>query len=110
MSIIGHGVISRKAGERTEVEEIELDSPGPRRGAGEIQASGVCHTDLHYKLGKIGDESPISSVMRARESFRKWGREYPTWPWATTSFWLGAPPAASAASAPSASSTFAPPV
>ena len=58
MSIIGHGVISRKAGERTEVEEIELDSPGPGEALVKIQASGVCHTDLHYKLGKIGDEFP----------------------------------------------------
>ena len=58
MSIIGHGVISRKAGERTEVEEIELDSPGPGEVLVKIQASGVCHTDLHYKLGKIGDEFP----------------------------------------------------
>ena len=58
MSIIGHGVISRKAGERTEVEEIELDAPGPGEVLVKIQASGVCHTDLHYKLGKIGDEFP----------------------------------------------------
>ncbi|MCY3822904.1 MAG: alcohol dehydrogenase catalytic domain-containing protein [Nitrospinae bacterium] len=58
MSIIGHGVISRTAGERTEVEEIELGSPGPGEVLVKIQASGVCHTDLHYKLGKIGDEFP----------------------------------------------------
>ena len=58
MSIIGHGVISRVAGERTEVEEIELGSPGPGEVLVKIQASGVCHTDLHYKLGKIGDEFP----------------------------------------------------
>jgi len=58
MSITGHGVISRKAGARCEVEEIVVEAPGPSEVLVRVQASGVCHTDLHYKLGKIGDDFP----------------------------------------------------
>ncbi|MFQ5874297.1 MAG: zinc-binding dehydrogenase, partial [Dehalococcoidia bacterium] len=59
MAITGHGVISRRAGERTEVEEITVEPPGPGEVLVRIQASGVCHTDLHYKQGKIADDFPF---------------------------------------------------
>ncbi len=58
MPITGMGIISRKAGQPTEVEEIVLEEPGPGEVLVRIQASGVCHTDLHYKLGKIGSNFP----------------------------------------------------
>ena len=58
MSITGYGVIARRAGERAEVEEIILEPPGPGEVLVRVQASGVCHTDLHYKLGKVGDDFP----------------------------------------------------
>ncbi|MEE9256198.1 MAG: alcohol dehydrogenase catalytic domain-containing protein, partial [bacterium] len=58
MTIEGRGVISRRPGEAAELEEILVDPPGPGEVLVRIQASGVCHTDLHYKLGKIGDEFP----------------------------------------------------
>ncbi len=58
MTITGQGVISRRAGEPALLEDILLDPPGPGEVLVRIQASGVCHTDLHYKLGKIGDEFP----------------------------------------------------
>ena len=58
MAIEGQGVVSRRAGEPTRVEDILLDPPEPGEVLVRIQASGVCHTDLHYKLGKIGDEFP----------------------------------------------------
>lgn len=58
MSITGHGVISRRAGEPVEVEEIIIEPPGPGEVLVRIQATSVCHTDLHYKLGKIGDDFP----------------------------------------------------
>ena len=58
MAIEGQGVVSRRAGEPARVEDILLDPPGPGEVLVRIQASGVCHTDLHYKLGKIGDEFP----------------------------------------------------
>ena len=58
MAITGQGVISRVPGERTELEEIVVYPPGPGEVLVRIQASGVCHTDLHYKLGKIDDKFP----------------------------------------------------
>ncbi|MBT3352317.1 MAG: alcohol dehydrogenase catalytic domain-containing protein [Nitrospinaceae bacterium] len=58
MTIEGQGVISRRAGEPALLEDIILDAPGSGEVLVKIQASGVCHTDLHYKLGKIGDEFP----------------------------------------------------
>ena len=59
MTIKARGVVSRKAGERTEVEDFVIDPPGPGEVLVRIQASGVCHTDLHYKLGAITDEFPF---------------------------------------------------
>jgi S-(hydroxymethyl)mycothiol dehydrogenase len=58
VTIEGQGVISRRAGEPALLEDIILDAPGSGEVLVKIQASGVCHTDLHYKLGKIGDEFP----------------------------------------------------
>ena len=58
MSITGLGVVSRKAGEPAELEEIVIDDPGPGEVLVRIQASGVCHTDLHYKLGAVGNDFP----------------------------------------------------
>jgi len=58
MAITGYGVVSRRAGEPTQLEEIVIEPPGPGEVLVRIQASGVCHTDLHYKLGKIDDKFP----------------------------------------------------
>ncbi|MBO0820803.1 MAG: alcohol dehydrogenase catalytic domain-containing protein, partial [Nocardiopsaceae bacterium] len=53
-----HGVVSRGKGEPVEVTEINVPDPGPGEALVTVQACGVCHTDLHYKLGGIGDEYP----------------------------------------------------
>ena len=58
MTITGLGVVSRRAGERAELEEITIEPPGPGEVQVRIQASGVCHTDLLYKLGKVGNDFP----------------------------------------------------
>ena len=58
MPTTGQGIISRAAGEPTQLEEIIIDDPGPGEVLVRIQASGVCHTDLHYKLGAIGNDFP----------------------------------------------------
>ena len=58
MSITGLGVIARAAGQPTELEEIIIEDPGEGEVLVRIQASGVCHTDLHYKLGAIGNDFP----------------------------------------------------
>ena len=44
MTISGMGVVVRKAGEASNLEEILLEEPGPGEVLGRIQASGVCHT------------------------------------------------------------------
>lgn len=53
------GVISRKKGEPVEVVEIVIPDPGPGEVVVDIQACGVCHTDLHYREGGINDEFPF---------------------------------------------------
>ena len=58
MTITGMGVVSRRAGEPTRLEEINLDPPGPGEVLVRILASGVCHTDLLYKTGKVGNDFP----------------------------------------------------
>ena len=58
MTISGMGVVVRKAGEPAKLEEILLEEPGPGEVLIRIQASGVCHTDLMYRDGKISDEFP----------------------------------------------------
>ena len=52
------GVIARAKGEPVSVETIIVPDPGPGEVVVAIQACGVCHTDLHYREGGIGDEFP----------------------------------------------------
>ncbi|MBI3965099.1 MAG: zinc-binding dehydrogenase [Chloroflexi bacterium] len=58
MTITARGVIARKAGAPVEVEEYLVDPPGPGEVLVRVQASGVCHTDLHFKNGNFGDGFP----------------------------------------------------
>ncbi|ANY07891.1 S-(hydroxymethyl)mycothiol dehydrogenase [Pseudonocardia sp. HH130630-07] len=53
------GVVARAKGEPVTVETITVPDPGPGEAVVQIQACGVCHTDLHYKLGGINDEFPF---------------------------------------------------
>ena len=57
-SITGRGVVVRKPGGPARVEEIVIDPPGPGEVRVKIIASGVCHTDLHTKLGNFGGDFP----------------------------------------------------
>ncbi|GER22219.1 oxidoreductase [Zafaria cholistanensis] len=41
-----------------EIETIIIPDPGPGEAVVDILTCGVCHTDLHYKLGGIGDDFP----------------------------------------------------
>jgi S-(hydroxymethyl)mycothiol dehydrogenase len=52
------GVVSRGKGEPVTVEKIIVPDPGPGEAVVTVQACGVCHTDLHYKEGGIGDDFP----------------------------------------------------
>ena len=52
------GVVARAKGEPVSIETIVVPDPGPGEAVVTIQACGVCHTDLHYREGGIGDDFP----------------------------------------------------
>src|SRR6202044_1129380 len=58
MAISVQGVVSRGKGEPVQVTEGLVPEPGPGEALVRVQACGVCHTDLHYKMGGIGDDFP----------------------------------------------------
>jgi S-(hydroxymethyl)mycothiol dehydrogenase len=51
-------VVARAKNEPVSVETIHVPDPGPGEALVRVQACGVCHTDLHYKQGGIGDDYP----------------------------------------------------
>ncbi|REK85809.1 S-(hydroxymethyl)mycothiol dehydrogenase [Streptomyces inhibens] len=51
-------VVALKKGAPVEVLPILVPDPGPGEVLVAVQACGVCHTDLHYRDGAIGDEFP----------------------------------------------------
>ncbi len=51
-------VISASNGAPVSLEMILVPDPGPGEALIRVQACGVCHTDLHYREGAIGDEFP----------------------------------------------------
>lgn len=59
MSQTVKGVISRSKGAPTELVDVVVPHPGPNDVVVDIQACGVCHTDLAYKEGGINDEYPF---------------------------------------------------
>jgi S-(hydroxymethyl)mycothiol dehydrogenase len=53
------GVVARSKGAPVSVETILVPDPGPGEAVVDVQACGVCHTDLHYREGGINDEFPF---------------------------------------------------
>ncbi len=53
------GIVARTKGEPVTMETIIVPDPGPGEAVVEIQACGVCHTDLHYREGGINDDFPF---------------------------------------------------
>ena len=51
-------VISSGKSAPVSLETILVPDPGPGEALIRVQACGVCHTDLHYREGAIGDEFP----------------------------------------------------
>jgi S-(hydroxymethyl)mycothiol dehydrogenase len=52
-------VVARAAKEPVSVETIVVPDPEPGEVVVDIQACGVCHTDLHYREGGISDDFPF---------------------------------------------------
>jgi S-(hydroxymethyl)mycothiol dehydrogenase len=52
-------VVSRERGAPVTLETIQVPEPGPGEAVVDVQACGVCHTDLHYREGAIGDAFPF---------------------------------------------------
>ncbi|MDQ1033373.1 S-(hydroxymethyl)mycothiol dehydrogenase [Streptomyces umbrinus] len=53
------GVIAAGKDLPVRVETIVVPDPGPGEAVVQVQACGVCHTDLHYKQGGISDDFPF---------------------------------------------------
>ncbi|MFK8845264.1 S-(hydroxymethyl)mycothiol dehydrogenase [Streptomyces sp. Ac-502] len=51
-------VVAVKKGAPVEVLPILVPDPGPDEVLVTVQACGVCHTDLHYREGAVGDAFP----------------------------------------------------
>jgi S-(hydroxymethyl)mycothiol dehydrogenase len=52
------GVIASAKGAPVSVTTVIVPDPGPGEALVAIQACGVCHTDLHYREGGIGEDFP----------------------------------------------------
>ncbi len=52
------GVVAPAKGAKVEITTIVVPDPGPGEALVRVQACGVCHTDLHYREGGIGDDYP----------------------------------------------------
>ncbi len=52
------GVIAASKGAPVSVTTVVVPDPGPGEALVAIQACGVCHTDLHYREGGIGEDFP----------------------------------------------------
>src|SRR6186997_1923537 len=52
-------VVARAKGEPVTIETINVPDPGPGEALVQVQACGVCHTDLYYREGGINDDFPF---------------------------------------------------
>src|ERR671913_2488874 len=52
-------VVALGQGEPVQLTTINVPDPGPGEAVVQVQACGVCHTDLHYREGGINDEFPF---------------------------------------------------
>lgn len=53
------GVVAKGKGEPVSLETVLVPDPGPGEAVVNVQACGVCHTDLHYREGGISDDFPF---------------------------------------------------
>ncbi len=53
------GVVAREKGAPVRIETVIVPDPGSGEALVQVQACGVCHTDLHYREGAINDDFPF---------------------------------------------------
>jgi S-(hydroxymethyl)mycothiol dehydrogenase len=53
------GVVALGAKQPVSVEDVVVPDPGAGEVVVQVQACGVCHTDLHYREGGISDDFPF---------------------------------------------------
>lgn len=53
------GIIARSPGAAVELATVLVPDPGPGEALVDVEACGVCHTDLHYREGGISDDFPF---------------------------------------------------
>ena len=53
------GVVALSKGAPVTIETIIVPDPGPGEAVVDVQACGVCHTDVHYRDGGITDDFPF---------------------------------------------------
>ncbi len=53
-----NGVVATAKGAPVTVTTVLVPDPGPGEALVKVQACGVCHTDLHYREGGIGEDFP----------------------------------------------------
>lgn len=58
MSTTVKGVIAREKGATVELVDVVIPDPGPHDVVVRVQACGVCHTDVAYRDGGIGENYP----------------------------------------------------
>jgi Zn-dependent alcohol dehydrogenase len=51
--------VLREIGQPLQLEDVELDEPGPEEVRVRIEAAGVCHSDLHYMTGDLKAKLPL---------------------------------------------------
>ncbi len=54
MSVDARGIVAWEVGAKVQPELLVVDEPGPGEILVRVEASGVCHTDLHIRNGAIG--------------------------------------------------------
>ena len=58
MTVEVQGVVAAAKGAPVELVTVLVPDPGPGEALVRVQACGVCHTDLHYREGGIGEDFP----------------------------------------------------
>jgi hypothetical protein len=63
------GVVVRERGGGPRVEHLQLGDAGTGEVLMRILASGVCHSDMYYQLGGLGDDFPYLLGHEGARSF-----------------------------------------